>query len=352
MRKFVIVLGSIIIIISLVLTVKSAYNFSNQGEPGIGDKTASINVNVMRTRTADWKKIIDEPIISKEDMRIIDGSTATIPITAEIFRQFWNYSDKQLNSEKAVIHSTTHNAYLNLINYRTQGSDSINNPGSGKNDSGSFPVSLIFVTPPSDEEKQTAKDVGVVLDITPIAKDGFVFITNKDNPVDNLTVEQVQDIYTGKITNWNQVGGKDLLINAYQREVNSGSQTAMEQLVMKGKEMIKPIDTKISKGMGPLVDAVAEYQNGESSIGYTYYYYINNIYRNENIKVLKINGISSENKNLLDNSYPFTTSYYAVMRSTEAKDSPARKLRDFLITEKGQQLIAMAGYCGSVISNG
>lgn len=100
--------------------------------------------------------------------------------------------------------------------------------------------------------------------------------------------------------------------------------------------------------MGGLVDSVAEYENGKASIGYTYYYYINNLYKNDNIKVLKVNGITPENKNLINNSYPFTTNYYAVMRSTETKDSPAKKLRDFLITEMGQQLIEMAGYCRSV----
>ena len=56
-----------------------------------------------------------------------------------------------------------------------------------------------------------------------------MFITHKDNPIDSLTIEQIQSIYSGKITNWNQVGGEDLEIKAYQREGNSGSQTAMEQ---------------------------------------------------------------------------------------------------------------------------
>ncbi|WP_269689150.1 PstS family phosphate ABC transporter substrate-binding protein, partial [Klebsiella pneumoniae] len=70
--------------------------------------------------------------------------------------------------------------------------------------------------------------------VVPVVAEAFVFLTHASNPVDNLTMKQIQDIYTGKITNWNQVGGEDLEIIAYQRPVNSGSQTGFLELVMKG----------------------------------------------------------------------------------------------------------------------
>jgi phosphate transport system substrate-binding protein len=296
------------------------------------DKTG--NINVMLIRPANWRKIIDAPVISEKEMKLIDGSTATIPITAELFRQFFDYSDEKLNEMYvAYYHSTTHYAYINLI--ERQSAWSLGTPN----------TSLIFVTPPSEEEKQMAAKAGIELDIVPIAKDGFVFIVHKDNPVESLTPEQIRAIYAGEITNWKEVGGEDIEIRAYQREPNSGSQTAMEQMVMQGRQMIAPIDTQVIGGMGELVDAVAEYENGRASIGYTYYYYINNLYKNENIKVLRINGITPDNENLTDETYPFTTNYYAVMRSDEAEGSPAMILREFLISEPGQQLIEMAGYC-------
>ena len=100
--------------------------------------------------------------------------------------------------------------------------------------------------------------------------------------------------------------------------------------------------------MGGLIRAVAEYENGPASIGYTYYYYIKNLYKDENIKVIKINGIEPTNDNLISGVYPFSTNYYAVIRGDEPEDSPARKLRDYLITPEGQNLIAMAGYCKAV----
>ncbi|MHB1454649.1 MAG: PstS family phosphate ABC transporter substrate-binding protein [Saccharofermentanales bacterium] len=332
MKKAAIILGSVLIAMVLAVGGLIIYHMQNQEPVGIADKTS--NINVMLTRPDHWEKIADDPVIDVSDMAVLDGSTATIPITAELFRQFYDFTDSQIE-QRVAFHSTTHSAYLNLIDrqYRLDASHQ---------------TSLILVTPPSEEEQQYAEANQVELDLTPIATDGFVFITHKNNPVDTLTVAQIQDIYIGKITNWKQVGGEDLDIKAYQREQNSGSQTAMEQMVMQGKPMLSPIGAKIYFGMGMLVDAVAEFENGPASIGYTYYYYINNLYKNDNIKVIEIDGIAPINANLISGAYPFTTSYYAVIRKDEPLDSPARILRDYLITPQGQDLIAMAGYCKAV----
>ena len=309
---------------------------------GIADRTS--NINVLLTRPNDWKKIAEAPVISEEDMTILDGSTATIPVTAELYRQFFGYTDYEIERNGVVLHTTTHYAYLKLIDRDNR---FVSKPGSRE-------VSLIFVTQPSDEEKAYAQSKGVELELTPIALDGFVFITHKDNPVESLTVEQIQGIYTGQIKNWSEVGGEDLEIRPYQREQNSGSQTAMEQMVMQGKQMLLPLQTRAKDdmyyGMGELIEAVAEFENGPASIGYTYYYYINNLYKNENIKVIKISGIAPTNDNLISGTYPFSTYYYAVMRAGEPEDSPARILRDYLVSAEGQELIAMAGYC--TVNNG
>jgi len=336
-RKAVYIITSAIILISLILIGWIFYNSINPKKIGITDKT--VNINVMMTRPSGWKKIVSESLMSKNDLDIIDGSTATIPITAEILRQFYGYSDELVNIQGVVFHSTTHDAYLNLINKKSK---------SYNQSDLQLPISLIFVTAPSEEEEQLAKAKGVEFDIVPVAKDGFVFITHKDNPIDSLTVDQIQKIYTGEIKNWKELGGEDLVILPYQREENSGSQTAMQKIVMQNKPLIKPIDAKVYMGMGGLVDAVAEYENGKASIGYTYYYYINNLYKNDQIKVLKINGIAPDNENLINNKYPFSTSYFAIIRKDEPAESNARILRDFLLTEVGQDLIQMAGYCRSV----
>jgi len=328
LRKIIFVFSGIFIIASIACAVFAAINWFSPGERKVtGDKTA--NINVMLSRTDNWERIADEAIIPEKEMQMIDGSTATIPITAEILRQFYEYTDEEINESDYVWHSTTHSAYENLIEK-------------------SIETSLVFVTSPSAEEKELAKTENVELDMEQIARDAFVFITHKSNPVESLTIEQIQKIYTGEITNWNELGGNNSSIKAYQREENSGSQTAMEQIVMKGRKMINPIEEDyhlVVHGMPDLVRAVAEYDNEKASIGYTYNYYINNLYKNDNIKVLKINGVAPDNTNIINEVYPFTTSYYGIIRKDEPENSYARTLRNFLLTDKGQDLIEMAGYC-------
>ena len=151
------------IVFAIAMSVQMIiYIILNKPQPvGIPDQTGSENINVMLTCPNNWKKIIDTPVISKKDMAILDGSTATIPITAELFRQFFDYYDSQIEQNSIVHHSITHNAYLALIDkgYKTESS---------------YTTSLIFVTPPSDEEQQYANANCIELDLTPIAKDGFL----------------------------------------------------------------------------------------------------------------------------------------------------------------------------------
>ncbi|MDR3052263.1 MAG: substrate-binding domain-containing protein [Coriobacteriales bacterium] len=311
-----------------------------EGEPD------ALDYYSLQQRPEAWHRIVDEELFTERDLMVIDGSTATVPIKAELYRQFVETSETELYPESSVVHSTTHSAYLNLIDreevlgyYAENGKDAVR----------SAPViSLILVTPPSEDELRHAKDAGVTLDMEPVARDGFVFIVNKENPVDSLTIEQIQGIYSGAITNWEQVGGNNQEIQAFQRNENSGSQTAMEQLVMQGTPMAAPPKVAVIEGMGSLVSRVAEYQNGTGNIGYTYRYYLENLYRNENVKMLRVEGIAPSDVNLQNESYPFTTSYYAIIRDDEPTGSPARRLRDFLLTETGQKIIELAGYCREV----
>ncbi|UCH15408.1 MAG: substrate-binding domain-containing protein, partial [Bacteroidales bacterium] len=102
----------------------------------------------------------------------------------------------------SITHNGTHSSYVNLINRI----DDI----------------IIVARAASDDEIYLADSMGVQLKSTPIAFDAFVFIVNINNPVNSLTVKEIQDIYTGNITHWNEVGGTDTEINPYQRNPNSG----------------------------------------------------------------------------------------------------------------------------------
>jgi len=262
-----------------------------------------------------------KPSFTKETYPKVDGSTATIPLSESIAAELLSLTSAEAHS--FIKHNATHNAYVNLIG--------------GKAD-------IIFVTEPSQDELKLAKDSGVELEVVPIVKEAFVFLVNKQNPVDALTVKQIQDIYQGTVTNWNQLGGPNKEIIAYQRPENSGSQTIMETQVMKGLKMAAA-PTALQPGeMGELIDDIASYDNSDRAIGYSVYYYANSMYSKDTIKFVKVNGIEPNNKSISSGEYPFTSAYYAVLRKTEPAASGARKLLDWILSTDGQKLAEKAGY--------
>jgi len=259
--------------------------------------------------------------MTPEEYPIVDGSTATIPLS-EAFAA----SVMQMDVEEArqyVLHNTTHDAYINLIE--------------GKAD-------IIFVTMPSDDELALAKEAGVELVVTPIVNEGFVFLTSTENPMTNLSYEQVQGIYRGEITNWNQVGGPDMEIIAYQRPVNSGSQTGMLEMVVPADEIMDAPTEMRMQGMGDLVEAVADYENSPGAIGYSYFYYVTDMWINEGIKLLSIDGEMPSVKSIEEETYPILTHYYAVTRGNMAEDSNTIKLLDWILSSEGQKIAEQAGY--------
>ena len=256
-----------------------------------------------------------EKIFSLENYPKIDGSTVTLPL-AEAFKA--NFTGTDIKS-----HSKTHNAYVNLINGDTD---------------------LILVTAPSEDEKKLAKEKGVEFEIVPIVKDAFVFFVNTDNPVESLTLEQIQNIYSGDIKNWKDVGGENERILAYQRPDNSGSQSGMLELVMKGKKMMKPLTETVSQTMEDIIDVISDYSNGKNAIGYSYYYYATQMYTNDKMKMLAVNGIDPTYENIKTGLYELQTQYYAVIRRNEEQNSETRKLLNAMKSERGQNVVKEAGY--------
>ena len=136
----------------------------------------------------------------RDNMPITDGSTSAIPLDAAIRAGLFDISMDEAQAQ--VSHSTSHTAFTNLL-------------------SGS--CELVFCHLLSDAQYRQAEAAGVEVEQTPIAREGFVFLVSKKNPVDSLTAEQIKMIYAGEITNWREVGGKDEPIIPYQRNVDSGT---------------------------------------------------------------------------------------------------------------------------------
>ena len=289
----------IIIMILVVIGCIVGYMYFTQEKPEIEEK--------------------NEAIFTTENYPRIDGSTATLPL-AKAFKS--NFTGTELENVE-VKHSKTHNAYVNLINGDTD---------------------LILVTYPSEDEQKLAKDKGVELEIVPIVKEAFVFFVNKENSVESLTLEQIQKIYTGEITNWKEVGGSNSEIIAFQRPENSGSQSGMLELVMQGKEIMNPTTETIAMEMSDIIDVISDYNNKDTAIGYSYYYYATTMYTSDTMKLLGINGVKPTYDNIKNGLYSIQTAYYAVIRKNEAQDSNTRKLLNAMISERGQEAAKEAGY--------
>ena len=245
----------------------------------------------------------------------VDASLATQPLMDAYVEGLKDYNLKK-------DYTNTDPAYTKLINGETD---------------------LIIVTEPSSDELKRASDAGVELEVTPVVNEGFVFFTNVNNPVNGLSLKEIQDIYTDKITNWNQVGGDNAKIIAYQRPENSGSQTGMLSLVMKDKKIKEPKREEYIESMAGIIDAVANYDNSKDSVGYSYYYYATTMYGNENIKFLAVDGVSPNHDTIKDESYPLITAYYIVTLK-DTKNTAVSKVKKAMLESKGQEIARNAGY--------
>lgn len=261
------------------------------------------------------------PQMDVKDYPRVDGSTATLPLSYRLMQAATGVDEA--GAKNIIRHNKTTESFYALVN--------------GQAD-------LLLVYEPSREAWDYAKAQKTDLEVQPIGYDAPVFLINDKNPVESLTHDQIVGIYTGEITNWRQVGGDDLDIVAYQRVENSGSQVMMKAQVMQGVEMMDaPREFRTSE-MGELVDAISSYRNTANSIGYSVYYYIDNMYMQEGIKLLKVNGVAPANETIASGEYPYRQPFYAVIRADAAADSPARKLYDWLSTPEGRSLVEEAGY--------
>lgn len=335
MKKFLITLITIIcaggIVFGCIMWYKSAT------KPSIKDPTQmsgdvcyksgeQMNVSnsgeqVDTPNSGEEKEQDKTPIFTLENYPKVDASLAIHPLVNSIASNFLGIPKSDLNFEYTKTRSST--VYQNLID---------------KN------VDVIFAAPVSDEDLEYAKSKNVELKIIPATSSAFVFIVNTENPVDNLTLEQVQKIYKGEITNWKEVGGNDEEIIPYQRPNGSGSQTAMISLVMKDSNLMSAPKMKIEQEMGGLIDAIAEYDNAENAIGYSYFYYVNTMYKKDTVKMLAINGVKPTIETIKNGTYPIYTNGFIVYRADEQEGSNTLKWVDAVLSERGTKIIEDNGY--------
>ena len=210
---------------------------------------------------------------------------------------------------------------------------------------------IIFCAAPSEDQLAMAEAAGVQLHLTPIGREAFVFFVNSDNPVQGLTVDEIQGIYTGQIKNWRELGGKNQRIRPYQRAENSGSQSALLRL-MEGLPLMEPEKEDRIAGMGGIITQVASYRNHKNAVGFSFRFYSTEMVENEQIKLLALNGVEPTKETIRSGEYPISSNFYAVTASPMGQPAPEetnaelRAFLDWILSDQGQEIIEKTGYVG------
>ncbi len=264
----------------------------------------------------------------------IDGATALYPVYASFARNAFAPSDEYYywgeDKKETLDCSGTTMAYYNLI---------------------CGDVDVIFCAAPSQKQMEAAEEAGMQLHLTPIGREAFVFFVNAENPVAGLTVDQIQRIYMGEIANWQDVGGKNQKIRAYQRDEGSGSQTAL-QMVMAGLPLMEPSTEQVVGDMGGIIERVATYRNYDGALGFTFRFYSNEMVGNKQIRLLALNGVEPTKETIRDGSYPISSYFYAVTASPIGESAPEetnptlQAFLDWCLSEQGQWIVEEVGYVG------
>ncbi|MBR0137017.1 MAG: substrate-binding domain-containing protein [Erysipelotrichaceae bacterium] len=287
-------------------------------------------------------------ITDTEDMLVLDGAEACYPVYSAIAKavyanigeiekdyhdraeEYWNGKGRDKYSElmnvwfyngRYVTFSNTVRAYERLVDKQ---------------------VDMVFAARPSEDQKQYAYEQFEQIMSLPIGREAFIFFVEEDNPIDNLTSEQIRAIYHGDITNWKNVGGKNQKIVAFQRPENSGSQVMMKWF-MQGLSLQEPKTYEYIGGMGEVIKEVAEYANEKGAIGYTFRYFLTGLNQNEHVKILSIDGIAPTDENIRNGSYPAVVNL--VCAYLASNDKPyLDDMLEFLLSDDGQYLIEKTGY--------
>jgi phosphate transport system substrate-binding protein len=268
------------------------------------------------------------PLLTLEEMPRIDGSTAAIPLAEALYALILGIP----RSEAAAMinFNGTAESYRNLMNEWND-----------------CKLILAYEPPPA-----VADEIGRIRwELAPIGRDALVFIVNESNPVQNITTEQARMIYTGEITNWSELGGNDVMIEPFQRNATSGSQTLFIKLVMGDIEPMTPDIKYLSGGMGPLIESVASFNNTGAAIGFSVYYYAQYMNPNEGLRFLSIDGVMPSHETIRDGSYPHVNDFYAGIASNAPANSHERMIWNWLQSDEGKVLIEREGYVSVIDTN-
>jgi len=298
-----------------LFTVRLANNFSGATQA----KMVDVGLYLPHNKNSELARV-ESSLKLTDDLPVLDGAAALLPVYASIVDCVYpegcvtyeggsfsddNYYGENFAADSKMQYKNTVRGYTAIVDGDTD---------------------ILFCAAPSEAQKKYAEEQGVELVYVPIGLEAFVFFVNSNNPVDDLSVDEVRDIYGGKYKNWSEVGGADRVINPITRLEGSGSQTAMESF-MKGRK-IAPKSPFAVTG---------------ASIGFSFRYYMDGIVGNDSVKMLSLNGVYPSAENIRSGAYPVVMQFYAIYRA-DNENKNIQVLIDWILSDEGQKLIEESGY--------
>ena len=203
---------------------------------------------------------------------------------------------------------------------------------------------------PTPEEIEAAAKTGTKLRTDLIATEALVFTTNLNNPVSNLTQDQLRRVFTANVKNWadlkldaiptsHELAQKPITV-AY-RARGLGTEELMEQLLLEGAKLPELPISKALSTTKLVLDATNE---DPETLGFSVFCYTTNMQRDGRTKVIAVDGILPEPARVASGEYPLTTPIFIVTRVDLPSDSRLHALRQWLLAMPGQKVLAEAGY--------
>jgi len=184
------------------------------------------------------------------------------------------------------------------------------------------------------EEYKAAVEKGVMPVTHTISMDGVCMVVHPSNPVKALTVAQLKDIYTGKITNWKDLGGADKAIVLISRDTSSGTYESFVTFVM-GKDKL----AEKTEYVNATPQAHSRVATTEGAIGYVGLGFVD-----KQVKALEVNGVAPTRKTIQSGKYPLSRPLFLYTNGYPDLGSPIHAFCTYYLTEKGERIIDAKGF--------
>ena len=299
---------------------RAAFSFALAGILGFtsGYSFTASAESLMTEEQGEMNSGAGAPQMSYDEFPRIDGSLACVPLIEALAMECTGCTElmaEDLLSDFA----NTNDSYVKLADGRCD---------------------ILLAYEPADSTVEELKEYPA-LDMESIGSDALVFITNRSNPVESLSISQLTDIFTGKLVNWKEAGGEDIEIKVFSRPERSGSHTLLKKLLLQGQTLTEGVFEEVPSMEG-IISMLKEYDNSANAIGYSVFYYASMMFAQPDLKFLGVDGVMPSNESIRSGEYPLVNDFYVVTGSSPSDH--VKEIRSWLLSDEGQRFVEECGY--------